>query len=782
MQVRFWKDALCLLVLVLPALVLNSQPFTNHRASAGVQREAAFKKQLALLQSSPYKNIQWRLIGPDTRSGRCTEVCGISGNKNFILAAFATGGIWKTEDSGATWKPLFDAQGTQSIGSIAIAGSDTNIIYAGSGESNIFRASLPGMGMYKSADGGKTWKNIGLKNTGTIAKIIVHPHNADSVYVAASGNEWTYNKERGVYLTTNGGKTWKKILYESEKSGCVDLIMHPSDPSVLYASMWNRIRKRWSDPVPEDSDYIYKTTDGGATWRIINNGLPDTKHTGRIGLAISHNNPNVLYALVDNHMKKRDPKPDEKDGYGRAAQKILIGADIYKSNDGGETWTEQAQIHDFVQPFSGTYGWVFGQIRVNPENDSIVYTLGVQIARSSDAGKTWKVFDRVDTTGDWIHGDNHAMWFDPADSSHIIIGDDGGVAVTYNGGIRWDNFYDKIPTTQFYTVTYDMQQPFNVYGAVQDEGTMYGSVINNFGKKQDSTIKAWDYAAGGEGTQIRVHPDSPNIIFSSSFYGRLMRSDMRLPDSVRSIHIEPKAEKNGEELRGEWLAATIISKYNHHTIYHGMQYVFKSDNEGQTWQRISNDLSYNNKIKTGDYPYLIYHHAITSISESPLKQELLYAGTDDGRVWITNEDGQSWKEISKGLVFNSHVSCITPSKFEPARVYISLSDRREDNIKPYIYRSNNYGATWKSITSNLPPGAVNVIIEDEDDANLLYCGTDMGIYMTKDAGKAWIAINANMPASVSVNDMFIHPRDKKLVIGTYGRGVYVLDEISVLKK
>ncbi|MEP6512450.1 MAG: hypothetical protein ABJA79_01180 [Parafilimonas sp.] len=782
MKEGFFKATFFYLIFILLSGTIKAQRFTNHRASTGVQRRAAFQKQIALLDSSPYKNLQWRLMGPDTRSGRCTDVCGIAGNKNFIIAAFATGGIWKTEDAGTTWQSLFDTQGTQSVGSIAIAPSDTNIIYAGTGESNIFRASLPGMGIYKSTDKGKTWKQIGLENTGTIARIIVNPQNPDVVYVAASGNEWSYNKERGVYLTINGGKTWKKILNENEKSGCIDLQMHPSNPNILYASMWNRIRKRWSDPVPQDSDYIYKTTDGGAHWKMIDKGLPDTKYTGRIGLAISKNNPDVLYAFVDNHNKKRDPEPGEKDSYERLAKKILIGADIYRSNDGGETWTEQGQIHDFVKPFSGTYGWVFGQIRINPVNDSIVYALGVQMVRSSDAGKTWKKFEPVDTTGDWIHGDNHGMWIDPEDSAHIIVGDDGGVCTTYDGGYRWDNFYAQIPTTQFYTVTYDMQTPFNVYGAVQDEGTMYGSVTNTFGQKQDLTVKAWDYAAGGEGTQVRVHPDSPNIIYSSSYYGRLMRSDMNLPDSVRSTHIEPQKENDTSELRGEWLAATIISKYNHNTIYHGMQYVFKSENGGETWKRISNDLSYNDKKKMGDYPYLIYHHAITGISESSLKKGLLYAGTDDGRVWLTKDDGQSWKEISKGIIYNAHVSSIVSSKFEEARVYLTLSDRREDNITPYIYRSDNYGTTWKSIAANLPPSPVNVMIEDEDDANKLFCGTDMGIYMSTDGGKSWIALNANMPPSVSVNDMFIHPRDKKLVVGTYGRGVYVLDDMSVLEE
>ncbi len=760
----------------------TAQDFTNKRASTGAQRMHAFEHQKELLKASPYNDISWRLTGPDVVSGRCTEVCGIPGNKNFILAAFATGGIWKTDDGGENWQSLFDEHGTQSIGSIAIAPSQTNTYYAGTGEANIFRASLPGLGMYKSIDAGKTWQHIGLENTGTISRVIVHPENPDMVYVAASGNEWTYNAERGVYLTTNGGKNWKKILFENAQSGCIDLVMDKSNPDVLYASMWNRVRKRWSDPVPEDGDHLYKTTDGGKTWKIISAGLPDTKNTGRIGLALAKDDPQVLYAFVDNHNKKRDPTPGEMDSYERVVQKVLIGPEVYRSEDGGETWQQQSQVHDFVKPFSGTYGWVFGQVRVNPVDNRMVYVLGVQMAKSADKGKSWEVFQPQDTTGEYIHGDFHALWIDPTDTSHLIVGDDGGVAVSFNGGIKWDNFFDKIPTTQFYTVTYDMQTPFNIYGAVQDEGTLYGSVNNTFGAPKDLIVKPWWFAAGGEGTQIRVDPDSSNIIYSSSYYGRLMRSDMNIPDSVRNVHIEPKKEIDGEDLRGEWLAATILSKHDRYVIFHGMQYVFKSSDQGKTWRRISNDLSYNDKKKMGEYPYLIYHQAITSIAESPLKKGLLYAGTDDGRVWINRDDESNWKEITKKIVKNAHVSSIVASKFEQARVYLTLSDRREDNITPYIYRSDDYGNTWKSLAANLPRSPVNVLIEDEDDPTILYCGTDLGIYTSRDGGISWLALNANMPASVSVNDMFIHPRDKKLVVGTYGRGVYVLDDLNVLNK
>jgi photosystem II stability/assembly factor-like uncharacterized protein len=749
--------------------------------TTGAQKIAAFKKQQQMLQLSPNKSLQWRLAGPDNISGRSTDVVGITGNPNIIYAAFATGGLWKTEDGGNTWKSLFDKEATQSIGNIALAPSDNNILYVGTGEANIFRASLPGVGMYKSANAGKSFQHIGLENTGTIARVVVHPTNPDMVYAAASGNEWSYNKDRGVYLTTDGGKTWNNILFVSEKTGCIDLVMDPADPNTLYASMWNRIRRRWSDPAPEGDDHIYKTTDGGKTWKIIDEGLPDTKLTGRIGLAISLSNPNMVYAFVDDQNKKRDPKPGETDSYERQVQKVVIGGAVYRSDNKGESWEKMGEIHDFFKPFSGTYGWVFGQVRVDPKDENELYVMGVSMGKSIDGGKTWKQFRPTDTTSEDIHGDNHAMWFDKENPDRIILGNDGGVSTSLDGGKKWNNFFDKIPTTQFYTVSYDMQTPFNVFGSIQDEGTFSGSIKNTFGKPQESTFRSWNYAPGGEGTQIQVDPDNSNIVFSSSYYGRLMKSDMGKKDrKEKSQPIEIFSVGAIDSLRGEWLAGTLMSKFNNNIIYHGLQHLYKSKDGGDNWDMISPDLSYNDKSKMGVYPYLIYHQAITAITEGD-KPGIIYAGTDDGRIWLTKNDGGNWEEITKGLPVNKHIIKITASAFKASRVYVVLNDRREDNATPYIYVSENFGATWKPIAGNLPQSPVNVLIENRGKAGVLFCGNDMGAYMSKDSGKTWSSINGNMPAAVSVNDMFIHPRDKKLVIGTYGRGVYVLDDLSKLK-
>lgn len=749
--------------------------------TTGKEKLAEFEKQKQLLAESPYSELNWRLIGPDNRSGRSTDVQGITGNPKILYAAFATGGLWKTEDGGENWQSLFDKEATQSIGDIALAPSNPNILYVGTGEANIFRASLPGIGIYKSTDAGKSFRHIGLENTGTISRILVHPTNPEIVYVAASGNEWTYNEDRGVYLTQDGGKTWTKILYENEQSGCIDLLMDPSDPNVLYASMWNRIRRRWSDPVPEDGDHMYKSTDAGKTWKIIGNGLPETKNTGRIGLAQSASNPKVLYTFVDDHTIKREPKPDETDSYERKVQKVVIGGAVYKSSDGGENWEKRGEINDFIKPFSGTYGWVFSQIRVNPSNENEIYALGVNMAKSSDGGVNWEYFPQRNVPhGDWIHGDNHALWFDATDPKRMFLGNDGGVSLTYDGGLTWKNFFDKVPTTQFYTLAYDMSQPFNVFGSVQDEGTMSGNVSNTFGIPSDTSRRPWRMAPGGEGTQIRIDPENPNIVYSSSFYGRLMVSDMSKPDSIRNSPVKLFDVGRIDSLRGEWLAATILSKFDNKTLYHGLQHVYKSTDGGTTWKRISKDLSYNNPKAVGQYPYLIYHQTITSLAEGD-RPGLLYAGTDDGRVWLTQDDGANWMEITQGLPYNLHVIKITPSKYVPSRVYLVLNGRRQDHHKAYMYVSESYGQNWKLISSGLPQSPANVIEEDPDMPNILYCGTDMGVYMSKDRGKNWIVINGNMPVAVSVNDLFIHPRDKKLVVGTYGRGVYVLDDLSSLR-
>lgn len=745
----------------------------NNRASSGMDRKLAFQKHAELIKKSPYKNLNWRLLGPDNTSGRATDVWGIEGNKNIIYASFATGGFWKTEDAGKTWKPLMDEIGTQSIGNFAVSKSNPNIIYVGTGEANILRASLPGMGVFKSTDAGKTWQHLGLENTSTIARVVIHPTNPDIVYVAASGNEWSYNADRGVYKTIDGGKTWNKILYQNEKTGCIDLLIDPSEPNTLYASMWNRVRKRWSDPTPEDGDYLYKSTDAGKTWKIIKNGLPDTKNTGRIGLAMCASKPNILYAYVDNHTPKRQGNEGELDSYGRPKELVILGAEVYKSTDKGEFWTKMSENDKQMETFGGTYGWVFSQIRVDPVNENKVFIMGINTAESEDSGKTWKIVKNENNTR--IHGDNHGLWIDPSDTNYILISNDGGIIVTYDGGKTWKNFFKEIPTTQFYNVTYDMATPFNIHGSVQDEGSMGANVSWQAWNGITDKKNGWHFVPGGEGSIIAIDPKDPNITYSSAFYGRIQRSDLSKEGKERIKNITIKKAEDEETHRGEWLAYTHISNFDNHTIYHGMQYLFKSTDMGETWKRISPDLSNNDKNRMGKLPYAIAHQAITALAESPFKQGTLYVGTDDGNVHLTTDDGKTWTKIMAGLPKNTHISRLEASKTKDGTVYITLNDRREDNIKPYIYKSTDFGKTWVSIVGDLPASPVNVIREDPFNTSILYCGTDLGIYTSKNGGKNWQSVQANLPVSVSVQDLFIHPRDNKMVIATYGRGVWVME-------
>ncbi len=753
---------------------------SNQRPSGGREKRIAFIQHERLLQNSPYKDIQWKPIQPGKMSGRCTDVRGVPGNKNIIFAGFASGGLWRTKDAGKTWQPLFDKEATLSIGNIGISPSDPNIIYVGTGEANIYRASLPGIGVLKSSDGGDTWYQVGLENTATIARIAVHPTNPDIVYVAAGGNEWSRNEDRGVYKSTDGGLNWKKVLYTDDKTGANDLVMDPTDPNTIYVSMWTRIRKRWSDPVPEDGDHIYKSTDGGENWKIIENGLPETKITGRIGLAVTAANPNVIYAFIDNHGKKRDPKPGELDPYGRVKQFVIYGAEVYKSTDKGDSWKLMSMHDDFMENFSGTYGWVFSQIRVSPADENKVYLMGLDLTASNDGGKSWKSIARGGK-GEWhVHGDHHAMWIDPTDAQYIINGNDGGVNVSFDGGVTWKDFYHEIPTTQFYNVTADSRNPFYVYGSIQDEGSVRMLSNSNY-NPGDRNTGAFDWVPGGEGTRIVIDRNDQNTIYSSSFYGKIMKGNLKKlkkKSKKRSVSINPPAAVVGEEPRGEWLAATSQSPHDG-TLYHGFQYVLKTTDKGKTWQKLSDDLTQNDKNKIGIVPYRINYQCITAISESPKTPGLIYAGTDDGKVHFTSLEGKGkWTDISDGLLKDAAVSCIEPSHFEAATVYVSLSDRREDNLTPLIYKSQDYGNTWTNITQGLPASPVNVIKEDLSEKDVLYAGTDMGIFISKDGGKSWNILNGNLPASISIQDLMIHPKTKQIIIATYGRGVWITDALK----
>jgi len=743
------------------------------------QRLAWYSQHQEMKETSAFKDLSWRYLGPDIISGRCTDIAVPKGSKHTIYVGAATGGVWKTENSGITWEPIMDEAPSMSVGDIAIAPSDPDIVWVGLGEANIFRASVAGTGVYKSVDAGNTWQHMGLADTHTIGRIIIHPKNPDIVYVASPGHEWTRNEMRGVFKTSNGGKTWDKVFYISDFIGAYDLVMDPSNTETLYTSMWNRTRQRWSDPMPGPGDGIFKTIDGGKTWEQKKNGLPPLEKTGRIGLDIAQSNPNVLYAFVDNHNPGRMAEEGERDAYGRTKiGRVIKGAEVYRTDDKGETWHKVSPDDRMMEGFCGTYGWVFGQIRVDPNDENTLYIMGVPLAKSTDGGKS---FQRLSYSG--LHGDHHGIWIDPSDSNYVINVNDGGVNVSYDGGEIWRNFHTNHPLVQFYNVAYDMEKPFNVYGSVQDHGTYKGNVAHNMPRQRRGPARAvthWESAPGGEGTHVAVHMENSNVIYSSSFYGRLRRSEFK--DGLwTSTNILPTVPDGEPPLRGQWMAATIVSSHNPSVVYHGMQYLFRSMDEGETWERISPDLSYNNPEQQGSLPFAIPFATITALSESPFQFGLIYAGTDDGRVHITKNGGETWTEIIEGLPFNKHVSRIVASKYDQETVYLTLNGRRDDDFADYIYKSTDFGQTWIDISGNIPGGPINVIREDPIKENILYIGSEMGVYVTLDGGKTWQVLGSSLP-NCFVWDLIVHPRDNVVVIATNGRGMYAMDDISAVQK
>jgi photosystem II stability/assembly factor-like uncharacterized protein len=729
-----------------------------------------YQKHVDMKEKSLFKNLAWQLLGPLNISGRMTDVEVVSpkGKHYTIYVAGASGGVWKTDNEGVTWEPIFEHAASTSIGDLAIAPSNQKIIWVGTGEANIFRSSMAGCGVYKSVDGGKTWQHMGLVDTHTIARIIIHPKNPDIVYVAASGHEWTDNTERGVYKTTDGGKTWSKILYINEKTGAIDLVMDPSDSNTIYAVTWQRVRKKWNDPRNEPNysgSGIFKSTDAGKNWLEINSGLPLPKHRGRIGIDLCRSKPNVLYAFVDNYEVVGEWEEGETDSYGRPKGGMIKGATVYRSDDKGKSWIQVSQENDFMRRLSATYGWVFGQMRVDPNDENKIYVMGLALNVSEDSGKTFRRLPGM-------HGDHHGLWIDPDNSDYLVNVNDGGVAISYDGGDNWRTFYDNLPLVQFFNVMYDMDDPFHVYGSIQDHGSYKGVVDLSKGRHNIPAVK-WDNAPGGEGSSHAIDPTNPNIVYSAGFYGTISRTDI---GTGKRKNLVPKPLKGEATYRGQWVAPFIISPHNPRIIYHGLNFLFRSLDRGENFKKISPDLTYNDKNKMGDIPY----QTLFAISESPLRFGLIYAGTDDGRIHVTKNSGKNWMEITRGLVKGRWISRIAASAFDLGTVYVSQNGKRDDDFKAYIWKSTNFGKTWQNITANIPCGPVNVIREDPKNKNVLYVGTDIGAYVSINGGRTWHVLSKDFP-STFVHDLVIHPRESLLIAATHGRGMWAMDVSKIQK-
>jgi photosystem II stability/assembly factor-like uncharacterized protein len=787
---RVWRGAAAVAILaMLAAGGASSQ--SARRADAEYLRNA-YDTYRAMQRSSPHASLAWQSLGPTNLSGRATDVAVVErGASRRIYAGYATSGVWQSDDAGATWQPIFDNFPSTSIGDLAVTPSNPDLLWVGTGEANIFRASMPGVGVYKSADGGRTFAHSGLTDTQTIARIIVHPADPDIVYVAASGHEWTDNETRGVFKTTDGGRTWKKVLYRSARTGAIDLVMDPRDPNTLYAAMWQRVRRKWSDPRVEpgyNESGVWKTIDSGTTWVEVNVGLPRPQHRGRIGLDIAQSNPAVLYALVDSYEPGTPPRHGERDSYQRLIVEPRIrSAEIYRTDDKAGTWRKVSETNAFMAGHSGTYGWVFGQIRVDPKDDKVIYSLGLGLNVSRDSGRTF-------TTLRGMHGDHHGLWIDPANPAILYNANDGGFYTSSDSGATW-KFAVAAGGSQFYNVSLDNSSPAWAYGSIQDIGSRRGKVDLAAGRDRIPAVE-WTSAPGGEGSYHAIDPENPDIVYTHSYYGNFTREDQSIPPppgrrgapagaaargqaaparSPRSTPIRPEYDN----LRAQWMAPILVSPHKAQTIYAGFQYVFRSLNRGATWERISDDLSDNDPSRmllrsSSGIPY----QTVAALAESPRTPGLLYAGTDDGRLHVTMNGGRRWSELTAALRGRKWVSRVVPSQHAAGTVYVTQRGREDDDFAPYIYKSIDYGGTFTSIVNNIPAGSVNVVREDPSDPDVLYAGTDFGAFVSTDGGRRWEVLGGNLP-SVQVSDLQYQPRDQVIVISTYGRGMWALDATKI---
>ncbi len=765
-----------LLILILAGLVSSSGYLFSSEAAG---RWQGFERHRQLAGASPSAGIPWQFIGPTNISGRCTDIAVVTprGPQYTIYVATASGGVWKTENEGTSWNPVLTVAPSTAIGALALAPGNQEIIWAGTGEANIFRSSQSGIGVFRSLDGGKTWAHRGLDESGTIARIVIHPTDPDIVYVAASGKEWTNNPERGVYKTSDGGATWNQVLYINSETGAIDLVMDPRNPETIYAATWQRIRRKWNDPRNQPHyrhSGILRSDDGGRSWKELNRGLPEARFRGRIGLDIARSNPDVLYALVDNYEQLREPTAEElADDYGLPSSGIIRGATVYRSADRGETWRQVSgltpEMKKFMADLSVTFGWVFGQIRVDPGDENKVYAMGLWLNVSSDGGATFREIRGM-------HVDHHGLWIDPDNPRYLVNVNDGGIVISYDGGDNWRHFTHNLPVSQFYNLAFDTAGPdWRIYGSLQDHGSFRGKI--DLRNRDRIPAVPFEQAPGGEASHHAIDPRDANLVYSAGFYGRLSRTDLSVPGRAGRKDIFPRVFPGEPRLRGQWLAPFLISPHNPDTLLLGTQYLFRSVNRGDTWERISPDLSRNDPAKTGDIPF----QTIFSLAESPLKSGLLYAGTDDGRAHVSRDDGRTWQDISRGLAPGKWISRVIASTHDMGTVYLAQNGKREDDFKAYLWKSSDFGRNWKSIAAGVPLGPINVIREDALDPGILYLGTDLGVYLSRDRGENWEVLGGGLDTTY-VHDLLVHPLDDIVVIATHGRGMWALDMARVRRE
>ena len=804
------------LVLVVSSMFATAQQL----ATSAETLKSALVEKATLTQSSLVKNVPFENIGPTVMSGRVVDLDVNPDMPSEFYVGYASGGVWHTTNNGTTFTPILDSSQTQNVGDIAVHWP-TRTIYVGTGENNASRSSYAGIGILKSIDNGKSWVNLGLIDAHHFAPILIHPDNPDVVVVGATGHLYSPNKERGIYKTTDGGKTWKQTLFVDDMSGVIDLQHSPENYNVMFATTWTKDRKAWNFTGNGTNSGVYKSTDAGETWTKVSiekSGFPTGEGVGRIGITVF--NDNVVYAIHDSQFRRPEEKKSNDDNgltkddfksmsietflaledknlnaflrtngfqekyraenvkqmvrsgnvkpidlakYLEDANSMLfdtpvIGAEVYKSTDGGKTWNKTHE--DYLDGIYYSYGYYFGHIHVSPVDENAIYIYGVPIVKSKDGGKTF-----TSISAENVHSDHHALWINPKNPDHLVNGNDGGVNITYDDGANW--IKNNSPSVgQFYAINVDNEKPYNVYGGLQDNGVWVGANNAREDKRwhQDGQYP-WKSIMGGDGMQVQIDNRNSNIVYTGYQFGNYYRLNL---ETEEMNYIQPKHTLGENPYRFNWQTPILLSPHNQDILYLGGNKLMRSMNQGKDWEAISEDLTQGGK--KGNVAY----GTLSSISESPFQFGLIYTGSDDGLIQITKDAGGSWSNIAGNLPKDLWVSRVIASQHKKERVYATLNGYRWDDFKVYAYMSDNYGQTWKDISGNIPASPVNVIKEDPSNENILYLGTDNGAYVSFDLGNSWEVFSKGIP-NVAVHDLVIQPEAKDLLLGTHGRSIYKTD-------
>ena len=712
----------------------------------------------AALSDSTFAGLSYRNIGPVNMSGRIADVEGVPGDPAILYAGSASGGVWKSTNAGTTWTPIFDKQPVQSIGDVALEPSNPEVVYVGTGEGNPRNSVSFGNGIYRSTDGGKTWKWLGLADSRHITRIVINPRDPRKVYAAALGSEYGPNTERGVFMSEDGGDSWKRVLYVDDRHGASDLDIDPQNPNILYAGMWYFDRKQWTHRSGDEKGGIFRSVDGGKSWSKVTKGLPALM--GRIGVKVAPSAPNIVYAVAET-----------KAGF------------VFRSDDRGETWTKTSDNANTIGR-----GFYYADLRVDPKNEHHVYTLGMSFMHSVDGGRTF-----VNVPGNF-HGDHQSMWIDPANPRRLLMGDDGGLNVSYDGAGAWE-WFGNLPVGQFYQLSYDMREPFyHVTGGLQDNGVWTGPV-----RTRKSSIYAWEwrFIQFGDGYYGISHPDDPEWFLSDYQAGGIQATHLGRYE-VREASPQPKRmdgySADSNRVRFNWNAPIVPSPHDGRIVYFGGSTLFRSADWGRSWTALGGDLSKNDKSRQGNAggPILKentvaeYYGTIYSFAESPVTKGVLWAGTDDGNLQVSRDDGKTWTNVAgnvPGVGPDAVVSGIEASRTAAGTAYVTFERHMMDDFKPYVFKTTDYGTTWTNITGNLPANAyAQVIREDPKNPNLLYYGSEYGLFASWTGGTTWTKLSLGNLPNVAVHEVLVHPRDNDLIVATHGRALWVFDDAAPIQQ